>query len=252
MKSLFSRLFRLILAFTIIYVSLVAYMMLSERRFAFPRADLDESAAQSLESSAVTCRTSDGKLLQGWILNGSAPETVLYFADRGEDVSTFLSNAKKIPGYRFVGFNVRGSGGSEGSPAEKFYEEDLRAMIGCSDNGRTPIFLGHGTGAIAAFNSLVKGYGKSAILIDPVESFAEAISSRYGIFFPEFLVRTKIAMDFSKNRSKATVILDDPLRKASAEKLLEAHPENFQEIKRGGASLLKLLETVLMLESRTN
>lgn len=252
MKSLASRIFRLILAFAIIYASLVAYMMLSERRFAFPRAEPDSAAAKSLENSAVTCRTNDDKQLQGWILNDSLPQTVLYFADRGEDAATFLSNAKKIPGFRFVGFNPRGSGGSEGSPSEKFYEDDVRAMIGCSYNGSVPIFLGHGTGAIAAFNSLVKGYGKSAILIDPAESFAESISSRYGIFFPKFLVRTQIAMDFSKNRSQATVIVDDPLRSETAQKLLDAHPSNFKQLKRGGASLLKLLETVLMLQFHTN
>lgn len=244
-KKFFFKTLRLLAIFAIIYVCILFYMAISERRYAFPRAQADKTAAETLEKHAVLCRTNDGKKLQGWILNDSLSNTVLYFADTGEDAATFLENAKGISNVRIVGFNYRGSAGSEGSPGEKFYEGDVLAMIGCAGS-ENPIFLGHGTGGIAAYNAFVKGYGKKAILVDPYENFRDKLSGRYRIFFPEFLIRTKIGMRFDGEGTKrATIVLDNPGRRESVQKILDAHPEKFDVIDRKGASLLKILKEIL-------
>ncbi len=240
-KKLFSKTLRLVAIFAIIYLCILFYMVVSERRYAFPRAQIDKTSAESLEKNAVLCPAEDGKKLQGWSLNDSAPNTVLYFSDAGEDASTFLSNAKRISGFRLVGFNFRGSAGSEGTPGEKFYEDDIRSMIRCAGSS-SPIFLGHGTGAIAAYNSFASGLGKKTVLVDPSESFGARLAERYRIFFPEFLSRTKARMRFDGGKARATVVLDNPRQRGLAQKLLTAHPEHFTVVERNGNSLLEILE----------
>ncbi len=242
-KRLFFKMLRLVAIFAILYLCLLLYMVVSERRYAFPRAQTDKASAESLEKNAVLCPTEDGKKLQGWILNDSAPNTVLYFPDAGEDASTFLSNAKRISDVRLVGFNFRGSAGSEGTPGEKFYESDLRSMVKCAGSP-SPIFLGHGTGAIAAYNSFADGLGKKAVLVDPSESFGARLAERYRLFFPEFLSRTKTRMRFDSEKVRAAVVLDNPRKRELAQKLLTAHPEHFEVIERGGNSLLDILDSL--------
>ena len=240
-KKFLFKLLRFAGIIAIVYASLVFYLLLSERRLAFPRAESDTVAEKLLEKNAVICHADDA-LLQGWILNDSLPETVLYFADGGEDAATFLSHAKKLNGFRFVAFNYRGSAGSEGRPAEKHYADDISAMIGCA-NAANPIFIGHGTGSIAAYNAFADRLGKAAILVDPAESFNATLSSRYRIFFPAFLGRTKARMNFHTDiPEKATVITDDPRRQETIKNLLAKEPDNFRVVPREGASLLEILQ----------
>lgn len=242
-KRLFFKTLRLVAVFAILYLCILFYMAVSERRYAFPRAQIDKDSAESLKENAVLCPAEDGKNLQGWILNDSAPNTVLYFSDAGEDASTFLSNAKRISGIRLVGFNYRGSAGSEGTPGEKFYEDDIRSMIRCAGSSN-PVLLGHGTGAIAAYNSFASGFGKKAILVDPSESFSARLAERYRLFFPEFLSRTKTRMIFGGGKDLAIVVLDNPRKRGLSQKLLTAHPEYFTVVERNGKSLLKILENL--------
>lgn len=244
-KALFKTL-RFAAIAAIVYICLVAYLLLSERRLAFPRAERDEASEELLKENALRCRTEDSKWLAGWAFGDSSSKTVLYFADGGEDAATFLAHAREIQGFRFVGFNYRGSAGSEGAPKEKFLEGDVRAMIGCAGTDNV-IFIGHGTGAIHAYNALGQGLGKAAVLVDPVESFSAAVSSRYRIFFPEFLSRTKSRMDFERafSAEKVLVIQDDPRRGEATKRLLDGHPEAFTVSSRGGKSLLDVLQKAL-------
>ncbi len=247
LKRILFKILRLAAVAAIVYLCLVAYLLLSERRLSFPRAGQDEASEALLKKDALRCQTEDGKWLAGWmVFSDSRQRTVLYFADGGEDAATFLAHAREIPGFRFVGFNYRGSAGSEGSPKEKFLEGDVRAMIGCS-GADDAILLGHGTGAIHAYNALGQGLGSAAILVDPVESFSSAMSSRYRFFFPEFLSRTKSRMNFEKSapKSKVFVILDDPRKGTATKRLLDGHPNSFTVIDRDGKSLLDVLREVL-------
>ena len=250
-KTFLFKILRMIGIVALLYICLLLYMVLSERRLAFPRAEADKASEETLRSGAILCHVDDDKKLQGWTVNDSLEETVLYFADGGEDAATFLAHAKKIPGFRFVTFNYRGSAGSEGTPGEKFYASDILAMAACA-RAESPIFIGHGTGAIAAYNSLAKGLGKGAILVDPAESFRSALSTRYRIFFPEFLSRTKSEMDFtSQVQAKPVVILDDPRRSELVRNLLDKHPNDFLLVEREGKSLLDVLQ-VELLKVKTN
>ncbi|MCK9181470.1 MAG: hypothetical protein M0P13_01135 [Fibrobacteraceae bacterium] len=230
----------------IIYICMVLYLVLSERHIAFPRAEANKTARASLPREMKSCETDDGKKLQGWISNDSATETIVYFADVGEDAATFLSEASKLKNYRIAGFNYRGSAGSEGTPEEKYFESDSKGILNCV-NGKSVILIGRGFGSILAYNFYREGLAKQAILIDPMPSIASGISSHYKIFFPEFLVRTKISMQkatFPKEK-EAYIIQDSPERKELVQKTLSAIPGNFIVINRGGKSLLGALNTIL-------
>lgn len=245
LKKSFFKILRFAGIFAIIYASLLFYMLLSERRLAFPRAEADKAAEDILRDEAVMCITDDGKRLQGWILNDSLPNTVLYFADGGEDAATFLANTKGSLAFRFVAFNYRGSAGSEGNPGETHYKSDIRAMIGCA-HAENPLFLGHGTGSIAAYNSLTQGLGQAAILVDPAESFNSSLSSRYRIFFPAFLGRTRAKMDFQNaTTAPAIIIANDPRKKENLQKLLENHAGKFKVVERKGQNFLEVLRAAL-------
>ncbi len=245
LKNILFKILRLIGIFALIYVCLLLYMVMSERRLAFPRAEIDDASESALRDNAVLCHVENDKKLQGWILNDSLPTTALYFADRGEDAATFLANAKRISGFRLVTFNYRGSAGSEGTPGEKYYDSDIRAMVGCAHSNDL-IFIGHGTGAIAAYNSFASGLGKGALLVDPAESFSSALSARYRIFFPKFLSRTHSRMIFSEEQSNpATVIADDPRRGELVRNLLNKHSKKFTLVEREGNSLLEVMQAEL-------
>jgi len=250
-KKFLFKILRMIGILALVYICLLLYMVLSERRLAFPRAEADKASEEALRDGALLCHVEDNKKLQGWVVNDSLSETVLYFADRGEDAATFLAHAKKIPGFRFVTFNYRGAAGSEGTPGEKFYAADIDAMVGCA-HADSPIFIGHGTGAIAAYNSLAKGLGKRAILVDPVESFRSALSARYRIFFPEFLSRTQAKMNFENRETPLPiVILDDPRHSEVVHNLLNGHSKKFIQVERKGKSLIDVLQSELF-KMKTN
>lgn len=251
LKTVLFKILRMIGIFALVYICLLLYMVLSERRLAFPRAEADKVSEEALRQGAMLCHVEDGKKLQGWVVNDSLSETVLYFADRGEDAATFLAHAQKMKGFRFVTFNYRGAAGSEGTPGEKYFSSDIEAMVGCA-RAESLFFIGHGTGAIAAYNSLAKGLGKGAILVDPVESFRSALSARYRIFFPEFLSRTRAEMNFENGETPIPiVILDDPRRSEVVHNLLNEHSEKFVKVEREGKSLIHVLQNEL-LKMKTN
>jgi pimeloyl-ACP methyl ester carboxylesterase len=156
-----------------------------------------------------------------------------------------------MKGFRFVTFNYRGAAGSEGTPGEKYFFSDIEAMVGCA-HAESLIFIGHGTGAIAAYNSLASGLGKGAILVDPAESFRSALSARYRIFFPEFLSRTRAEMNFENSETPIPiVILDDPRRGEVVCNLLNRHSEKFVQVERKGRSLIDVLQDELF-KMKTN
>lgn len=249
--SFLSRSVRLILALLLIYASAVFYFVYSERRIAFPRAIPHKEARAFLTEKKVDevfCSMKDGTVLEGFHFGDSTRPLLVYFPAEDEDAAQFLAEAILAKNMQFLTFNYRGSGKNKGTPSEETFLSDAQTLAACAEkHSRAPkVFSGRGAGAILAVK--VNEKNVPLILIDPIESLADRISSKYGIFFPKFLIRTKFSLsdaDFQKVSS--LLILKD---RALAEK--ETLSEKFQKFpfyKREGETLSEALDKILRPET---
>lgn len=186
----------------VIYVSMVFYLALTERRNAYPRAIPHKEARAAIEGRAqgISCTLQDGTVLEGWKMGEAGTPTLLYYPDADEDAAQFLAELDSLPGVTPVTFNYRGSGNNKGTPSEKTFSPDSKEILECATqvNGTAPKFIaGRGTGAILAFNN--SNSQTRLILIDPVESIADALVYKYGFLYPKFLVRAGDAINTGKN-----------------------------------------------------
>lgn len=219
-KSAF-RLLRLLGILAVIYVSMVFYLALTERRNAFPRAIFHKEANDAIAPKAnpLTCTLDDGTILHGFSIGNENSPVLLYYPEADEDAAQFLAQTDSFPGINIVAFNYRGSANNKGTPSEKTFESDARQIAECASqvNGNRPQFLaGRGTGAISAVNQ--SRQGETVLLIDPVLDIADAISEKYRLLYPKFLVRSNFKADMGKlaDRSRDIVVIYD--RKSAEER----------------------------------
>lgn len=216
-----SRILRFAGLILIIYISMVFYLALIERRNAYPRAITHNEAEAAIKGKAQTlsCTLSDGTLLEGFSIGEPGTPTLLYYPDADEDAAQFLAEVEHIDGLTLTAFNYRGSANNKGTPSSETFVPDSKEIFGCvqKSSGREPqILAGRGTGAILA--SLQKQDGKELLLIDPVLSIAEAIANKYRFLYPKFLIRAKEAIptkELISKQSHIVILLD---RKSSCDR----------------------------------
>lgn len=186
----------------VIYMSMVFYLALTERRNAYPRAIPHKEARAAIEGRAqgISCTLQDGTVLEGWKMGGAGTPTLLYYPDADEDAAQFLAELDSISEITLITFNYRGSGNNKGTPSGENWGPDSREILECASqvNGKRPEFIvGRGTGAILAYNNSDRQ--TKLILIDPVETIAEALVYKYRFLYPEFLVRAKDSINTEEN-----------------------------------------------------
>jgi len=240
-----ARILRIAGIILVIYVSMVFYLALTERRNAFPRAISHKEAQEAIAKTAkeITCTTEDGTVLGGWAIGEPSQKTLLYYPDADEDAAQFLAEIGKLEGIALIAFNYRGSADNKGTPSQETFEPDARAILECaSEWGNTPAFIaGRGTGAILAEKQTKTGV--KLILIDPVVSIADAISAKYGTLYPKFLVRAEgeIPADaLDKLTPKPTLLLDRKMFRDRNHAFFNNFP-NLDTLERGDATLQKAL-----------
>lgn len=189
-----SRILRFAGILLVIYVSMVFYLALTERRNAFPRAITHNEAREAITGKAksINCTLDDGAILEGFVIGNENNDVLLYYPDADEDAAQFLAELDSLPGYAAATFNYRGSGENKGTPSQETFETDAQMIYECASqiNGNAPqVVAGRGTGAILASKHANKN---TVILIDPVLSIADAVSDKYRILYPKFLVRADV------------------------------------------------------------
>lgn len=195
---------------------MVFYLALTERRNAFPRAITHNEAREAIADKAknIFCTLDDGTVLEGFVVGNEHNNIFLYYPDADEDAAQFLAELDSLPGYAAVTFNYRGSGNNKGTPSQESFEQDAQMIYECASqiNGRAPkVTAGRGTGAILATKQAKKD--NIVILIDPVLSIADAISDKYRILYPKFLVRANVKIEKQNILPpQSTVILSDRAR----------------------------------------
>ena len=249
-KNLAAKLLRFVGILAVIYVSMVFYLALTERRNAYPRAIPHKEARTAIDGKAqdISCTLEDGTVLEGWKLGETGTPTLLYYPDADEDAAQFLAELGRIEGITLTTFNYRGSGNNKGTPSGENWSPDSREILECATqvNGNRPEYIvGRGTGAILAFNN---GDRQSKlILIDPVESIAEALVYKYRFLYPEFLVRAKDSINTGENSPsiyQVGIMLDRV-------QFVDRSQKSIQKLrgatvwKRDGASFRDILEKIL-------
>lgn len=252
--SSLSRIIRLALALLLIYASMVFYLMLSERRIAFPRAIKHEEARKEIADTnkiqKVFCTTSDEILLEGFFTKIPNIPTLLYFPDADEDAAQFMAETMDSKNINRLTFNYRGSGENKGKPEEETFLADAKQIANCAQKISSQLlYSGRGVGAIAA--AKLRNPNAPLILIDPVESISEKISSKYKLFFPKFLIHTKVSLAPEDLNSKApTLILEDrSINQVSNENFKKKFP-NIPTRGRDGKTLAEILDQIIIPEKQ--
>jgi hypothetical protein len=249
-KNSFFRLLRIIGILCVIYVSMVFYLALTERRNAFPRAIYHKEANEAIRGKAepLTCTLEDGVVLHGFSLGNQNDPLLLYYPEADEDAAQFLAQVDSIPNVSIVTFNYRGSGENKGTPSAETFEKDAEQIKECAIqvNGNIPKYItGRGTGAILAAQQSTKE--NITIFIDPLFDIASAIHQKYGFLYPKFLIRTnvKASLDKLSEQSLRAIVLID--RKQHENRTMEEIKQfpNIRKVKRGGESLQKSLTNLL-------
>lgn len=210
-----SRILRFAGILLVIYVSMVFYLALTERRNAFPRAITHNEAREAITGKAknINCTLDDGAILEGFVIGNENNDVLLYYPDADEDAAQFLAELDSLPGYAAATFNYRGSGENKGTPSQETFETDAQMIYECASqiNGNAPqVVAGRGTGAILASKQANKN---TVILIDPVLSIADAVSDKYRILYPKFLVRADVKIKKSDiSTTNNILILSDRAR----------------------------------------
>ena len=233
----------------VIYVSMVFYLALTERRNAFPRAIYHKEANEAIQGKArpLTCNLEDGVSLNGFSMGNESDPVLLYYPEADEDAAQFLAQVEKLPGIHIVTFNYRRSAQNKGTPSEENFESDAKQILECASqvNGNAPQYLaGRGMGAISAINQ--SRAGQSIILIDPILDIADAISQKYKALYPKFLIRTQFKADANKlsGLTHLSVIYDKKAVEQQTKAATTAIPDKM-EFFRNGQSLATIFLQVI-------
>ena len=89
-KGTLSRILRYTGILLVIYVSMVFYLALTERRNAFPRAITHNEAREAIADKAqsISCTLDDNTILEGFVIGNEHNNVLLYYPDADEDALT--------------------------------------------------------------------------------------------------------------------------------------------------------------------
>lgn len=252
-SSLCFRLLRLVGVLLLIYVSMVFYLALTERRNAYPRAISHKEAQAAIASTAkgISCTLEDKTQLEGWVVQSHTDSsTLLYFPDADEDAAQFLAEAGSQPGVTLITFNYRGSGRNKGNPSSETFEKDAYEIAQCASqlhNHPVEAIAGRGTGAILAAN--IANSSQKLLLIDPVWSIADAISYKYRYMFPKFLIRAPETMNqekLEKSVENIVIIQDKAIFRDRNHTVMEKIPQA-KSIQRSEERFIEIVRAALEL-----
>ena len=104
-----SRILRIVGIIAVIYVSMVFYLALTERRNAFPRAITHKEAREAIATTAksISCTMEDGTVLEGWSTGKQGDATFLYYPDADEDAAQFIAEVQELDGTALVALRPR-------------------------------------------------------------------------------------------------------------------------------------------------
>ena len=247
-----SRILRFAGILLLIYISMVFYLALTERRNAFPRAITHNEARAAIADKAksISCTLDDNTVLEGFVIGNKHDNVLLYYPDADEDAAQFLAELDSLPGYAAVTFNYRGSGNNKGTPSQGTFEPDAQMIYECASqiNGNAPkIVAGRGTGAILATKQVKKD--NIALLIDPIFSIADAISDKYRLLYPKFMIRADVKINVNDiSGTQNVIILSDRARFKDRTQAVKSQIQGVKQSFRATETLSECIASVISLK----
>ena len=245
-----SRIVRLFLALLLIYVSMIFYLKLSERRIAFPRAIVHKEARTNIlgKADSVFCTLQDSMTLEGFRIGNSSLPLVLYFPETEEDAAQFIAEITQAKNAQFIAYNYRGSGKNKGTPEEQNFLADAFEIYACAEQFSSRLILaGRSEGAILALKT--RKENNPVVLIDPVESIQEKIAEKYRFLFPGFLVQTQFKIDASDLKKQGiNLMLEDRNIKQKSNNQFKTKYKEIPVFRRTGETLSEVFDKILVPE----
>ena len=151
----------------------------------------------SIENIQIKINVS--QYLRGWLCKNSQNEKqniIIYFGGNGDEVSSFIPQAKQIKGWSVVLINYAGYGDSDGSPSEKeFFNSALKiydCILSRKDVDKNNIvIMGRSIGTGVATFLANSRPSKGVILISPFESLSSVVKDNFGFLPVDIILKNK-------------------------------------------------------------
>lgn len=240
----------LVLAPLCVWLALLAFLFLAQRKLIFPGAtggELVAEAGGALWGERVTISTRDGeKLAALYVAPQEGAPVLLYFHGNADRIAHygFLAEALAARGYGLLAPAFRGYPGSTGSPDEAGLFEDGRAaaLWLAGQAPASPLVIGGwslGTGVAA--QTAAEGRPAGLVLLAPYDSIAAIVAGKFPWVPVKLLLRDEFRSDRRIGRVEAPKLLlhggrDAAIPIARGEALFAAasEPKSFVRLEREG------------------
>ena len=198
---LLKRILLILIAFYLLICTLLFFL---QDRLIFPLAYIssEEVPCGTFPASTVSpleISMSDGCVLRGYWMNGTAPQPkklLLYFGANAEDISSLPPKMVQFSDYSIVLMHYRGYLTSDGKPsAEKLYSDSQEIYDYILKNSDTDyekiVIMGRSIGSSVATHLAATRKNASVILISPFDSLTHVISQKCPILPTSFVLKHK-------------------------------------------------------------
>ena len=186
-----------IAAALLLVVFLAALLVARQDRLVFfpDRGARADPAQFGLSAEALSPKTSDGLILDGWRIRGGGRAALVYFHGNAGSIGDRLERARILVDELHLDVflvDYRGYGRSQGSPGESgLYADGLAMYDAAAARGFTPdriILFGESLGCAVALETALRRACAGVILEAPFLSM-EAMRRRYYPWIPGFFLR---------------------------------------------------------------
>lgn len=240
-NRLIKTLLLLIAAYTLIIISLSAYMYFVQDEQIFFPEPLDVQYVNSFKQENdgvkdLTIKTSDNNTLRGWDVNGTDSQSnkpiIIYFGGNSQEVSNMLETASSFDEWEWLLVNYRGYGQSTGTPSEKNLFDDsvqIYDYVKKTDNmnNRKIFAFGRSLGSGVAAHLASQRQINKLILATPYDSMTNVAQKKYPFLPVSLLLRNKFdSISIASSITSPTLIVaaknDQTIPIAHAQNLAKA------------------------------
>lgn len=240
-NRLIKTLLLLIAAYTLIIISLSAYMYFVQDEQIFFPEPLDVQYVNSFKQENdgvkdLTIKTSDNNTLRGWDVNGTDSQSnkpiIIYFGGNSQEVSNMLETASSFDEWEWLLVNYRGYGQSTGTPSEKNLFDDsvqIYDYVKKTDNmnNRKIFAFGRSLGSGVAAHLASQRQINKLILATPYDSMTNVAQKKYPFLPVSLLLKNKFdSISIASSITSPTLIVaaknDQTIPIAHAQNLAKA------------------------------
>jgi pimeloyl-ACP methyl ester carboxylesterase len=159
-------------------------------------------------------KISDSKYLRGWLCKNSfkaKQNVIIYFGGNGDELSSFIPQAKQIKGWSVVLLNYAGYGDSDGQPSEKeFFTSALKIydyIVSRNDvDKNNVVIMGRSIGTGVATFLASSRPSRGVILISPFENLSSVAKDYFGFLPVDLIIKDKFESEIYAQNVKSPLL----------------------------------------------